>query len=80
MVAEEADGLDDDGLVAGFGEGFQRVFDGGADPRCAGDALALEGEEPVGIGHANRMHAVRDSGGSLFAFDGVWVRLRSRRP
>ena len=46
MVAEEADGLEDDSGVAFVADGGERVFDGGADPRAAGDALALEGEEP----------------------------------
>ena len=36
VVAEEADGLEDDGFVAGVGEGFEGVGDGGADPGAAG--------------------------------------------
>ena len=32
--------------VAFVADGGERVFDGGADPGAAGDALALEGEEP----------------------------------
>ena len=46
MVAEEADGLEDDSSVAFVADGFERVLDGRADPGAAGDALALEGEEP----------------------------------
>ena len=57
VVAEEADGLEDDGFVAGFGEGLEGVFDGGADPGGAGDALGLEGEEPVGVGEADGARA-----------------------
>ena len=53
MVAEEADGLEDDGLVAFGGEGFEGVFNGGAEPGGAGDALGLEGEEPVAFGEAD---------------------------
>ena len=46
MVAEEADGLEDDCGVAFVAEGGESVLDGGADPGTAGDALALEGEKP----------------------------------
>ena len=46
VVAEEADGLEDYADVALVAEGGERFFDGGADPGAAGDALALEGEEP----------------------------------
>ncbi len=51
----------------------ERVFDGGADPGSAGDALALEGEEPVGFRHADGSHALRDGGGGCFALDGIGV-------
>ena len=53
MVAEEADGLEDDGFMAGVGKRLERVGDGGADPRCSGDALRLEGEEPAVVGQAD---------------------------
>src|SRR5580658_1200404 len=66
VVAEEADGLDDDGFVAGGGEGGEGVFDGGADPGGSGDALGLEGEEPVVVGQAGEPGY---GGGGLFALD-----------
>jgi hypothetical protein len=46
VIAEEANGLEDDGFVAFVADGREGVLDGGADPWPAGDALALEGEEP----------------------------------
>ena len=52
VVAEEADGLHDDAGVAFVPDGFEGVFDGGADPGASADALALEGEVPVGLGEA----------------------------
>ena len=73
VVAEEADGLHDDAFVAGGGEGFECVFYGGADPGSAGDALALEGEEPVVGCEADDAEKVGDGGGGLFALYGVGV-------
>lgn len=45
VVAEEADGLHDYACVTFVFDRFQCVFDCGADPWAAADALALEGEE-----------------------------------
>jgi len=73
VVAEEADGLEDDGLVAFGGEGFEGVFNGGAEPGGAGDALGLEGEEPVFFGKADGGEELGYAGGCLFALDGVGV-------
>ena len=39
VIAEEADGLNHNGLVAFFSESFQSVFDGRADPWSSRDAL-----------------------------------------
>ena len=75
VVAEEADGLEDDGFVAGFGEGLEGVRDGGADPGGAGDALGLEGEEPVGVSEANGAEGGGDGYGGLLALDGIGVGL-----
>ena len=75
VIAEEADGLEDDGFVAGGGEGRESVGDGGADPGGAGDALGLEGEEPVGIGEAHGAEGGGDGEGGLFALDGIGVGL-----
>ncbi len=46
VVAEEADGLEDDRGMAFGANGGESVFHGGADPGAPGDALALKGEEP----------------------------------
>ncbi len=46
VVAEEADGLEDDGGMAFSGDGGEGLLDGGTDPGASGNALALEGEEP----------------------------------
>src|ERR1017187_3042753 len=48
IVAEKADGLQNDSRVAFVTNCLQRVLDRGADPRASGDSLALEGEEPRG--------------------------------
>ena len=42
-------GLDDHCLVTFRAHRGQGIFDGGADPRASGLALALEGEEPLGV-------------------------------
>ncbi len=73
MVAEEADRLEDDGFVAFGGQGLEGIFDRGAEPGGAGDALRLEGEEPVLFGEADGGEKRGDAGGGLFALDGVGV-------
>jgi len=47
VVREEADGLEDDCGVSFGANGGEGVLHGGADPGAPGDALALEGEEPL---------------------------------
>jgi hypothetical protein len=47
VVGEEADGLEDDRGMAFGANGGEGVFHGGTDPGATGDALALEGEEPI---------------------------------
>ena len=75
VVAEEADGLEDDRFVAGVGEELEGVGDGGADPGGSGDALRLEGEEPVGVGEAHGAKGGGDGEGGLFALDRVGVGI-----
>jgi len=48
VVAEKADGLQDDGLDTIGGNRFQGLFNGGSDPGTTAGALALEGEPPAG--------------------------------
>ena len=75
VIAEEADGLEDDGFVAGLGEELEGVRDGGADPGSAGDALRLEGEVPVGVGEAYGAESGGNGEGGLLALDWVGVGL-----
>src|SRR3569833_705875 len=46
VIAEKANGLQNDAFVALAANVLLGVLDGRADPRTAGDALALEREEP----------------------------------
>ena len=73
MVAEESYRLDDDAGVAFLLEGFQGLFDGGADPGAAADALALEGEVPVGLAEADDREALGDQAGGALGLDGIGV-------
>jgi hypothetical protein len=73
VVAEKADRLHDHADVTFGLEGFEGVFDGGADPGGTGDALALEGEDPVGVAHADGSEAAGDGGCGALALDGVGV-------
>ena len=43
MVAEEADGLEDDSGMAFVADGGKRVLDGGTDPRAAGEVPSTKG-------------------------------------
>jgi hypothetical protein len=52
VIADEADGLNHNPGVAFGSDGFQRVFNGGADPGATTDTLALEGEVPVAFGES----------------------------
>ena len=74
VVAEEADGLHDDASDALSGEGVEGVFDRGTDPGTTANALALKGEEPVGVVHADGGEALGDKLCGALGFDGVRVR------
>ncbi len=54
-------------------DGFEGVFDGGADPGASTDALALECEVPVLIGEAYGGEAVGDELGGSLGLDRVGV-------
>ncbi len=73
VVAEEADGLQHDSCVAFRSQRLEGVLDAGSDPRCAGDALALEGEVPVALGHADGPECRGNGGGGALALDRVGV-------
>jgi len=73
VVAEEADGLQDDRFMSFGGEGFQGVFDGGADPGSSGDALGLKGKVPVAFFEADGGEHGSDFGSGLFALNGIGV-------
>jgi hypothetical protein len=74
VVAEEADGLEDDGFVAGFGEALRVSSTVGpiqGRRRCPG----LEGEEPVGVGEAHGAEGGGDGDGGVLALDGIGVGI-----
>jgi len=79
VIAEEADGLEDDGGVALVADGGQGVLDGGTDPWSAGDTLALEGEEPgFEFGELAR-GGFEDEGRCALGLDRVGVRCSLHR-
>src|SRR5208282_120041 len=69
VIAEEADGLEDERLHAFGGDRVERAFDRWPDPRAAACALALEGKPPAG----NLGHEAGDQGGGGLGFLGVGV-------
>src|SRR5215467_11069573 len=47
VVAQEANGLEENFVAALFLEGKQRLFDRGAEPSSSGHSLTLKGELPI---------------------------------
>ena len=74
VVAEEADGLEDDALVTFVADGGESLLDGGTDPGATCDALALEGEEPSVQARLAPGGGGEDESCGVFRFDSVWVR------
>src|ERR1017187_3675148 len=73
VVAEKADGLQDDSGVAFVANRLQRVLNRGADPRASGDSLALEGEEPRGRRGKPARGGRKDERGGALGLDRVRI-------